>query len=312
MSGEKNGGRTPLNDIMIAMDVVDTLRHDEAIALRELNSEARRADLIKRLRDLYKGQGIDVPDRVLEEGVKALEEKRFAYDPPGRGWRRTLAEFYVTRMNWGKWLLGGLIGIAVVVLAWQLLLEQPRRREEAAKQIELTRTLPDKFTEDLRAIEEIARNEEIKRDARQLADDGRTAAKAGKLSEARSRQKQLSELLETLRQTFKIKIVQRRGELSGLWRIPKVNPNSRNYYLIVEGVDRNGRVIQRSVINEETGKNEIVDKWGVRVPRSVLESVQADKADDGIIQDDVVGEKRRGAVKPHWLIEVHDGALTRW
>ena len=30
---------------------------------------------VERLRDIYKSQGIDVPDRILEEGVKALEEK---------------------------------------------------------------------------------------------------------------------------------------------------------------------------------------------------------------------------------------------
>ena len=62
---------------MIAMDVVDTLRHDRLIVDRELNDAGRHDDLIKRLREIYKGQGIEVPDHILEEGVKALKEDRF-------------------------------------------------------------------------------------------------------------------------------------------------------------------------------------------------------------------------------------------
>ena len=74
----------PLDDVMIAMDVVDTLRHDRRILERELNDERRRAELIERLRNLYKGQGIEVPDSILEEGVRALEERRFVYENSGR------------------------------------------------------------------------------------------------------------------------------------------------------------------------------------------------------------------------------------
>jgi hypothetical protein len=32
---------------------------------------------------VYKSQGIEVSDRVLEEGVEALKGKRFAYETPG-------------------------------------------------------------------------------------------------------------------------------------------------------------------------------------------------------------------------------------
>ena len=45
----------PLDDVMIAMDVVDTLRHDRRILERELNDETRRAELIERLREPLQG-----------------------------------------------------------------------------------------------------------------------------------------------------------------------------------------------------------------------------------------------------------------
>ena len=58
--------RTPLDHVMIAMDVVDTLRHDQLIVERELNGDERKAKLIERLREIYSAQGIDVPDKIVE------------------------------------------------------------------------------------------------------------------------------------------------------------------------------------------------------------------------------------------------------
>jgi Family of unknown function (DUF6384) len=61
-----------LDDLMLAMDVVDTLRHDQRLVERELSAASSDDAMIERLREVYKGQGIEVSDRILEEGVKAL------------------------------------------------------------------------------------------------------------------------------------------------------------------------------------------------------------------------------------------------
>ena len=50
-----------IDDLMLAMDVVDTLRHNQDLALRELDEPRREAELIDRLREIYRGQGIAVP-----------------------------------------------------------------------------------------------------------------------------------------------------------------------------------------------------------------------------------------------------------
>ena len=68
--------KAPLEDIMVAMDVVDTLRHQQTVAERELDIQGRRERMLERLKDMYKGQGIDVPEHVLLEGISALEEER--------------------------------------------------------------------------------------------------------------------------------------------------------------------------------------------------------------------------------------------
>ena len=99
-----------LDDMMIAMDVVDTLRHREDLVRRELNEEDREAELIARLRKIYHDQGIEVPDSVLADGVKALKDSRFVYTPPPPGWKRTLLTLWARRETYGKRL-----GIALAV-----------------------------------------------------------------------------------------------------------------------------------------------------------------------------------------------------
>ena len=71
--------KRPLDDVMLAMDVVDTLRHRSQMVERELSQDGRDDALKERLRKIYASQGIDVPDHVIAEGVRALKEDRFVY-----------------------------------------------------------------------------------------------------------------------------------------------------------------------------------------------------------------------------------------
>src|SRR5262245_66081495 len=91
-----------LDDLMIAMDVVDTLRHREDLVRRELDEEGREAELIERLRKIYHEQGIDVPDKVLLDGVRALKESRFVYTPPAPGWKRSALTAWARRDVYGR------------------------------------------------------------------------------------------------------------------------------------------------------------------------------------------------------------------
>ena len=89
--------RPPLDDVMLAMDVVDTLRRRERMVARELDEHGRAEDLKQRLRRIYAQQGLDVPDHVIEQGVAALREDRFTYKPVTGGLGRRLAMIYVRR-----------------------------------------------------------------------------------------------------------------------------------------------------------------------------------------------------------------------
>jgi len=311
MAAEAKQSR-PLDDVMIAMDVVDTLRHDKRLVERELDDAQRRKELIERLRGLYKGQGIDVPDRILEDGVKALEEKRFVYTPPAPSLEVRLARLYVTRVVWGKRVGAALLGAAVVGGGWYLAFERPRALETAALERELSQDLPARLTSLVQQVEREAKSQTVIAEGRQIAEAARSAAAGGSREAARREEARLMQMLEQLRAAYDVRIVNRQGEVTGLWRVPRVNPLSRNYYLVVEAIDASGKVVPRDILNEETGQRETVTKWAVRVPKSVFDEVQADKLDDGIIQKAVLGSKQRGELEPSWRREVSGGALTRW
>lgn len=100
----------------------------------------------------------------------------------------------------------------------------------------------------------------------------------------------LRRTLATLEEEYRIQIV------GGVWRYRDDDPSVRNYYLRVQAVAADGSVVPRSVRNEENGRVEVVGEWGERVPKEVYDRVGADKQDNGIIDDDAFGSKRRGWV----------------
>ena len=184
----------PLNDLMMAMDVVDTLRHGEALVERELSGEQRRRRMIERLREIYTSQGIAVSDRI-------------------------------------------------------------------------------------------------------LAEDGTEAAANDDAESARAAVASLEATLAELRRSFEIVVVSWPSEQSGVFRIPDDNPGARNYYLIVEAIGPDGTVLSRRITSEEDNATRTVTMWGVRVPEDVYNSVADDKRDDGIVQNDLLGENIRGTLK---------------
>src|SRR6516164_2907657 len=126
-----------LDDLMMAMDVVDTLRHRERLVEQELNEDVREEQLIARLRALYKSQGLDVPDSIIAQGVKALKESRFVYTPPKPGFGRWLAYAWVKRFKIGRWA-----GVSVAILSLGLGtyyagIVRPERLKKEAARIEL-------------------------------------------------------------------------------------------------------------------------------------------------------------------------------
>jgi hypothetical protein len=304
MAGTDTATRHPLDDVMLAMDVVDTLRHRQLLVERELNTEAREQTLIKRLREIYAAQGIDVPDHVLAEGVAALDEERFVYTPPEPGWRVTLAHLYITRGTWGKALLAILAMIIAVAIVYTTMISGPQQRRLAA--------LPGELDMQRQAIIELTEVPEARERAQQYLVQGQAALREEDADAAGRAVVSLKELRAQLEQEYTVRIISRPGESSGVWRMPEINTDARNYYVIVEAMTEDGSTLTLPVRNEEDGRIYKVNKWALRVSEQLYEQIAADKSDDGIIQQRDFGVKRRGQLTPDYAMPTTGAALTAW
>ena len=296
--------QAPLEDLMVAMDVVDTVRHRHILIDRELNADTRRKNLRERLRDIYVAQGIEVTDDALDAGIAALEEERFQYEPVDSGFSVWLAKLYVRRDRWGKrarvFALFGVIACGVWL--FEAYLPERRLRTELPQSIELTYS----------SIVESSRDEAASEQARALNAAASVALASGNYSQARDLRDDLVSLAGRLQDTYNVRIVSRQNELSGVWRVPNVNETARNYYLIVEAVTPTGEIRSVPITSEEDSQTRTVSKWGVRVSAETFEQVSADKLDDGIIQDNLIARKPAGLLTPEFRIPTAGGNITNW
>jgi len=296
--------KASLDELMLAMDVVDTMRHKELVLARELEGEDRDAKLLEQLREIYTSQGIVVTDEILQRGVDALREERFLYPQPEASFSRTLAYAYVTRGRWGKLGGAGVAAIAVAVIAMQLVVWGPAQRQATEVPAALTAAFAtlDANTDDGAALEP----------ARAQLATGQAAVAQGDFDAVRAATAEIAALNARVQAQYELRIVSRPGEQSGVWRYPDENSRARNYYLVVEAVAPNGEPLRLPITSEEDGRTRGVRAWGLRVDEETYNRVGADKQDDGIIQNNVVGRKRRGVLDREYTVPTTGAAITDW
>jgi len=296
--------KAPLEDLMVAMDVVDTVRHRDLIIDRELDSGGRRQRLLARLRQIYEAQGIEVSDAALDAGVDALEEDRFKYEPTADSFSAKLARIYVRRSRWFKPVLGVLVLGLVIWAVWYATVGLPEAR--------LLEVLPTKIASAHTRINAVSNSDEATQRANALLAQAKQAIAEKESQDAVKLHEQMRSLLHDLEMSYDVRIVSRPNQISGVWRVPDVNPDARNFYLIVEAVTSAGEIIPVSVKNEEDGRIQEKSIWGLRVSEEVFEAVVADKRDDGIIQDDIVGTKPVGELDPEYRVPTTGATITSW
>lgn len=308
-----NGAQqSPLDEVMLAMDVVDTLRHEDKLVARELGASAREAQLIARLRKIYHDQGIEVPDHILAEGVKALDESRFVYTPRERNWKTRLAELYVARGRWGKPVLGLALAVLLLTGGYFLAYRPFQAAQMEAARVELSETLPARMDALYQQIFNETKVQSALEEARPWVERGKAAAERGDREGALDAVAQLERLHAQLISEYSIRIVNRESESTGIWRFPEANSDATNYYIVVEAIGLDGEPLTLPIENEETGQVEEVDIWAIRVPDVTYESIRADRLDDGIIQRNILGIKQYGFLETDYAMPVLDGMITQW
>lgn len=285
-----------LDEVMLAMDVVDTLRHRQNLVAEELAQPETAEALLERLRRIYASQGIEVSDRILREGVDALREDRFTHKPPRDVplWAR----LYVRRKTLTRALLAVLVVAALAIFSYRAIVVAPR--EALAAGLDRSHS----------AITTVAADTAVREQADVLFASATALLESGDTPAARTGLEQLEELQTQLERTYALVITS--GPEVGVWRIPDVNEAVRNYYLIVDAVDDRGQLVTLPIRNEETSEIERVPTFGLGVTEAAWELVGADLEDDGVIQDELVGVKERGELEPDYTVETRGGMITRW
>jgi hypothetical protein len=314
MSESEKPGKIELNEVMLAMDVVDTLRHQQSVLEREMGADDHDQALIGKVRKIYAGQGIEVTDDIVAAGVKALREERFTYTPPPKSLQLSLAHLYVNRGRWAKRGALAVVALLAIYLVYQFAVVAPKRRaiQQQAQALQELKAMPAKLARERDRILSEAREDKAKRKAEALYKDAMAAVSRNDAAAVAKGYAGLRQLYARLTQQYTLRIVSRQGVRSGVWRVPQNNPNARNYYLIVEAVTPEGKRLSLPITSEEDGKARTVDKWGLRVKAAVFEQVKRDKMDDGIINRNLVGVKKRGYLTPQYSIPTTGGAITQW
>jgi hypothetical protein len=149
---------------------------------------------------------------------------------------------------------------------------------------------------------------------------GLAAAAAADEAGARRALAELEDVLRQLRISYRLRIVNRPGEYTRLWRVPKRNSAARNYYVVVEAIGDDDRPVALPVRSEEDNRTSTVSKWAERVDQATYEQVGADKKDDGIVQNDIFAEKEKGFLRPAYRlgakasggVDLEGGRIVRW
>jgi hypothetical protein len=307
MADRQASGKIELSEVMLAMDVVDTLRHERSLVERELQSEDRESELIAKLRKIYADQGLTVSDEVIADGVRAMREDRFTYQPPAAGLQTMLARIYVDRGRWAKRLGVLLIALIGVWAAYRYVVVMPaeRARQQLA---DASRAIEGLHREALKA----ARDPDAAQKIGAIYNDALAAVKSGDAEKINTTRQALQAAHDSLQQAYTIQVVSRPGTPSGVWRYPANSRNARNYYLIVEAITPSGQRLSLPITSEEDGTVRTVSAWGLRVDPEVFERVKRDKQDDGIVNDKQIGQKQRGDLTPTYTIATTGATITEW
>lgn len=148
--------------------------------------------------------------------------------------------------------------------------------------------------------------------ARAIVSSAQTALLAGDTTRVAPALSSLQSLSEAINASYTLRIVNEPNEDTGFWRTHDNNPSIRNYYIVVDAIDPAGSRVEIPVLNEETGQYLRASRFGVRVEKSVYESVGADKRDNQLIDEPILGTKKPGVLETQYRAGAGLGVVTRW
>lgn len=281
-----------LDDVMVAMDVVDGIRHDERLALRELDEAARRAELTQRLRRIYDAQGIAVPDSVIEEGVAALDEARFTYSPAPLTFQTLLARLWIWRGRVAAALAALVLAIGLGWFAYDASVLEPRR------------AIAQETAEAYAAITGGTVTPEAASRAQGLVGAVEAALARGDTEAARAGLEELRVLRANLPLVYELRIIE------AISQARRNAPHIRDHAFVVEAVAADGAPVEIA-ITDEAGVTHRTARFALPVSQDTFTAVQRDERGAGTLADVApIAVKRAGEPAPDYRVPITGAPLV--
>ena len=302
-----------MDDDLLILDIANQLEFDPDISAKLLQSETARQDITEHVKAIYEAQGLQVSKELIESGMKAFESGSYKIASPKKSFSTRLARLYINRRKWLPLLLTLLFIFGSVAAINYVGFVRPQQIENNRINKLLGETLPQNLeTAHAQAIS-IAGTDALKSKADDMRALGRDAIQERQIAKAEKISSDLAQYAADLSQVYQLRIVSRPGEYSGVFRINEDGGRDiRNYYLIVEAIGPDGDTVKVPISSEEDQASIRTHNWGIRVPEQVFNAVAADKADDQIIQNAIIGVKKRGFIQPEFSIETSGGYILDW
>lgn len=122
-------------------------------------------------------------------------------------------------------------------------------------------------------------------------------------------QAELDMFKATVEAVIEFRVVDRKDEKAGFWRMPAGSPADRQFYLVVEAVV-DGEIVNWAIKDADSGRIVSARKFGLKVDEETFTRFSVDKKEDGRIGNGIVGIKPKGRITPVWSLKTDGQTIT--
>lgn len=111
---------------------------------------------------------------------------------------------------------------------------------------------------------------------------------------------------------IRYQIVDRDGEKAGFRRMRDKNPDTTQWFLVVEAIDSRGNAIPMPVMSMDTDEVKVVTKWAMQVSEKDFMKFSDEKKITGKIANPIIGTAPSNRTEPKWSVKLTGNMLTEW
>ncbi|HMO84602.1 MAG TPA: DUF6384 family protein [Lacipirellulaceae bacterium] len=316
LEGQSGGDRLSLKEMSRILDVAGALRKERALVEQQLNIDQIKQALRERLLAAAQLAGDQVTAAEVDAAIEQYYDRLHDFREPPASFAMFFAHLWVRR----RLLVNVLAAVAAVVgILWSLLAtgvlpgEARNEKQLAARE----RAVTERFAaveSAIAAATELAAEPEVQDELSVLSSSMRAARRQSDVESLKRIEYKVAALIEELKMDYSLTIVSRPGTDTGRERVWTDERGSRasGLYVLVEARDAQHEPVLVTIEDRETGRTSRVSKWAEQMPADVFARLEADKAQDGILDERQFGRKRRGRRHVEVTIPGVDGApITR-